>query len=81
MIDKEMAEKTAQSAEVFSKPIDFGQLLKDGLVIQRGKSYYAPNLHASILNSSEYRFPLNINTCSFSVYAKVIAVYYIGGLP
>lgn len=46
MIDKEMAERIAQSAEAFSKPIDFDQLLKDGLLIQKGKSYYAPNLHA-----------------------------------
>ncbi|MBL1271172.1 MAG: hypothetical protein COB25_001860 [Oceanospirillales bacterium] len=46
MIDKEMAEKFAQSVEAFSKPIDFDRLVKDGLLIQKGKSYYAPNLHA-----------------------------------
>lgn len=46
MIDKETAQKLARSAEAHSKPIDFEQLLRDGLLIQKGKSYYVPDLKA-----------------------------------
>lgn len=46
MIDKETAQKLTQSAEAHSKPINFEQLLRDGLLIQKGKEYYAPDLHA-----------------------------------
>lgn len=46
MIDKDTAQKLARSAEAHSKPIDFEQLLEDGLLVQKGKSYYAPDIHA-----------------------------------
>jgi len=46
MIDKETVQKLTRSAEAHSKSVDFEQLIKDGLLIQKGKSYYAPDLHA-----------------------------------
>ncbi|MBS8240792.1 hypothetical protein DYI22_09755, partial [Marinobacter lipolyticus] len=36
---------------------------------------------ASILNSSEYRFALIINTCRFAFSVTLPGVYCIGGLP
>ena len=46
MVDKKMVEDLARMAEAFSQPIDFDQLIADGLLIQKGQSYYAPNIHA-----------------------------------
>ena len=45
-MDKDTVQKLARSAEAHSKQIDFEQLLEDGLLVQKGKSYYAPNIHA-----------------------------------
>jgi hypothetical protein len=46
MDEKEMTKKLAESVQAFAEPIDFDKLLKDGLLIQKGKSYYAPDIKA-----------------------------------
>lgn len=46
MNKEEMAKKLAESAQAFAEPIDFDKLLKDGLLIKNGRSYYAPNINA-----------------------------------
>ena len=46
MIDKDTAQKLARSAEAHCKPINFEQLLEDGLLVQKGKSFYVPDIHA-----------------------------------
>ena len=46
MDKEEMTRKLAESAQAFAEPIDFDKLLKDGLLIQHGKSYYAPDINA-----------------------------------
>ncbi|MBO2613129.1 hypothetical protein [Shewanella algae] len=46
MDTEEMTKKLAESAQAFSEPIDFDALIKDGLLIQKGKSYYVPDLDA-----------------------------------
>lgn len=43
---KEMTKKLAESVQAFAEPIDFDKLLKDGLLIQKGKSYYVPDIKA-----------------------------------
>jgi hypothetical protein len=44
MDNEEMAREIAKSAHAFAEPIDFDRLIKDGLLIKKGKSFYAPNL-------------------------------------
>lgn len=44
-MDKKMAQDFERTAEAFTNPIDFDQLIEDGLLIQKGKSLYAPNIH------------------------------------
>ena len=44
MEDEELR-KLAEAVEASSEPIDFDQLIKDGLLIKKGRSYYAPNIH------------------------------------
>lgn len=44
MDEEEMTRKLAESAQAFAAPIDFAKLLNDGLLIQKGKSYYCPDL-------------------------------------
>lgn len=46
MDNEEMAREIAKSAHAFAEPIDFDRLIKDGLLIKKGKSFYAPNLKA-----------------------------------
>lgn len=45
-MDKKMAQDIERTAEAFSHPIDFDQLVEDGLLIQKGKSFYASDIHA-----------------------------------
>jgi hypothetical protein len=46
MDEEEMTKKLAESVQAFAEPIDFDKLLKDGLLIQKGRSYYAPDINA-----------------------------------
>ena len=46
MNDEEMIKKIAESAQAFSEPIDFEKLVSDGILTQRGKSYYVTDLKA-----------------------------------
>lgn len=46
MNEEEMIKKLAESVQAFAEPIDVDKLLKDGLLIQKGKSYYAPDIKA-----------------------------------
>ncbi|QQX57448.1 hypothetical protein [Pseudomonas chlororaphis] len=46
MDNEEMAREIAKSAHAFADPIDFEKLVKDGLLIKKGKSFYAPDLEA-----------------------------------
>ncbi|WP_415239619.1 hypothetical protein [Pseudomonas brassicacearum] len=41
-----MAKEIAKSAHAFAEPIDFEKLVNDGLLIKKGKSFYATNLEA-----------------------------------
>lgn len=45
-MDNEEIKKLAEAAQIQAEPIDFDQLLEDGLLIQKGQSYYAPNVKA-----------------------------------
>jgi hypothetical protein len=53
MFDKETIKKLVETAQVLSEPIDFEALIKEGVLIKRGSSYYAPNIHALPKNVSE----------------------------
>ena len=44
MDDEEMAREIAKSAQAYAEPIDFDKLIKDGLLIKKGRSFYAPDL-------------------------------------
>ncbi|WLI16616.1 hypothetical protein [Pseudomonas wuhanensis] len=46
MDNKEMAREIAKSAQAFAEAIDFDKLIKDGLLIRKGKSFYATDLKA-----------------------------------
>jgi predicted transcriptional regulator len=46
MDDEEMVKKLAKSAQAFSDPIDFDKLIEDGLLVKKGRSYYALDIHA-----------------------------------
>ncbi|KZN16195.1 MULTISPECIES: hypothetical protein [Pseudomonas] len=46
MNDEEMAREIAKSAQAFSEPIDFDKLIKDGLLIKEGRSFYVPDFNA-----------------------------------
>lgn len=46
MNEEEMTKKLVESIRAFAEPIDFDQLIKDGLLIQKGRSYYAPDIKA-----------------------------------
>jgi len=39
-MDDEMMKKIAETARHFSEPLDLQKLIDDGLIIQKGKSYY-----------------------------------------
>lgn len=52
MFDKETIKKLAETAQALSVPIDFEALIKEGVLIKRGSSYYAPNIHALPKNVS-----------------------------
>ena len=39
-------EELAKSAQAFAEPIDFEKLLEEGLLVKKGKSFYAPKIHA-----------------------------------
>ncbi|MDP2842756.1 MAG: hypothetical protein Q8O06_03825 [Acetobacterium sp.] len=42
---EKMRKMLAQEAHILSTPIDFDQLIKDGLLKKIGKSYYVDNIH------------------------------------
>jgi hypothetical protein len=46
MDDEEMVKKLAKLAQAFSDPIDFDKLIEDGLLVKKGRSYYALDIHA-----------------------------------
>lgn len=46
MDDEEKIREIAKSAQAYAEPIDFDQLIKDGLLIKKGRSFYVPDLKA-----------------------------------
>lgn len=46
MDNEEMAREIAKSAQAFAEPIDFERLIKEGLLIKKGRSFYVPDLKA-----------------------------------
>lgn len=46
MDNEEMAREIAKSAQAFAEPIDFEKLIKDGLLIKKGRSFYVPDFNA-----------------------------------
>lgn len=53
MDNEEMARQIAKSAQAFADPIDFERLIRDGLLIKRGRSFYVPDLNALPENISK----------------------------
>jgi hypothetical protein len=45
MNDEELRKEVANKILLYATPIDFAQLIKDGVLKQIGKSYYADNIH------------------------------------
>ena len=45
-MDNEEIKKLAEAAQIQAEPINFDQLLEDGVLIQKGKSYYVPDVKA-----------------------------------
>jgi hypothetical protein len=44
MDDEEAIREIARSAQAYAEPIDFDKLIKDGLLIKKGRSFYIRNL-------------------------------------
>lgn len=53
MNEDEMTKEIAESVQAFTEPIDFGKLLEEGLLIKKGRSYYAPDIHKLPKNVSK----------------------------
>ena len=46
MDGENMVKQLAEEVQAFTTPIDFDQLVRDGLLLKKGKSYYAPDINA-----------------------------------
>lgn len=46
MNDEEMTREIAEAAQAYAEPIDFDKLIKEGLLIKKGRSFYVPSLEA-----------------------------------
>lgn len=53
MDNDEMTREIAKAAQAFAEPIDFERLINDGLLIKKGRSFYAPDLKALPENISK----------------------------
>lgn len=40
-----MIKKIAESAQAFAEPIDFEKLIKEGILIIKGRSFYVQDIH------------------------------------
>lgn len=44
MDDKKMAQELVKTAQAFSNPIDLEKLIKEGIITQKGRSYYITDI-------------------------------------
>ena len=52
-MDKETMKSLAETAKALSEPLDIEKLINDGVIIQKGKSYYIKDMAAMLEHVSK----------------------------